>query len=151
MVEGPADRPGRQPRAADVLSGTLESALYVNDLAAAEDFYAGVLGLPVIARGPGRHIFFRVGHSVLLVFDPAATEIPPPAESRIRVPPHGARGPGHYCFAVPPASVDTLMEQLQAKGIAIEQVITWPNGARSFYVRDPSGNSVEFADPALWH
>ena len=26
----------------------------------------------------------------------------------------------------------------------------WPNGARSIYVRDPAGNSLEFAEPALW-
>ena len=34
--------------------------------------------------------------------------------------------------------------------IAIESEITWKNGARSVYFRDPAGNSLEFAEPKLW-
>ena len=33
---------------------------------------------------------------------------------------------------------------------AIEADFRWPNGARSIYVRDPAGNSIELADPAIW-
>ncbi len=57
--------------------GTLESALYTDDLEAAEAFYAGTLGLAVVTRQPGRHVFFRTGASILLVFDPAATALRP--------------------------------------------------------------------------
>ncbi len=131
-------------------SGTLEAALYAADLAAAEAFYAGVLGLPVIARKEGRHVFFRVGGSVLLVFDPAATEVAAPHGAPLPVPPHGARGPGHYCFAVEDAGLTALRAHLEDSGIGIEADFRWPNGARSIYVRDPAGNSVEFADPSLW-
>ena len=28
--------------------------------------------------------------------------------------------------------------------------VTWPNGARSIYFRDPAGNSLECAEPGLW-
>ena len=38
----------------------------------------------------------------------------------------------------------------RAHGIAIEADFEWPNGGRSIYVRDPAGNSVELADPAIW-
>lgn len=129
---------------------TLECALYAADLDAAEAFYGGVIGLAVITRQPGRHVFFRVGASVLLVFDPAATRRPPDPAAPLPVPPHGAEGAGHYCFAVPAASLEHWRGHLTRAGTAIEADFSWPGGARSLYVRDPAGNSVEFADPALW-
>ena len=130
--------------------GTLESALYARDLDAAEAFYAGTLGLAVIARQPGRHVFFAAGDSVLLVFDPEATAAGAPAGARLPVPGHGARGPWHYCFRVAAGALDAWRAHLEAQRIGIEADFTWPNGARSIYVRDPAGNSVEFAPSALW-
>jgi catechol 2,3-dioxygenase-like lactoylglutathione lyase family enzyme len=130
--------------------GTLESALYADDLAAAEAFYAGTLGLAVVVRQPGRHVFFRVGPSILLVFDPSATERPAAPGAHLPVPAHGARGPGHYCLSVAAEALDAWRAHLEAAGVAIEADFRWPNGARSIYVRDPAGNSLEFAEPALW-
>jgi len=139
-----------KPVPASLIEGTLESSLYAKDLDAAEDFYGRILGLPVIGKVKGRHVFFRVGASVLLVFNADATRRPPAPESRLPVPPHGATGAGHYCFAVPGDRLGALREALGSAGVAIEQQVDWPGGARSFYVRDPAGNSVEFADPGLW-
>jgi catechol 2,3-dioxygenase-like lactoylglutathione lyase family enzyme len=130
-------------------SAILESAVYASDLAAAVAFYGGVLGLPVIARVEGRHVFFRVGAGVLLVFDPAATEVPS-ANPALQVPVHGARGPGHVCFAASREEIAGWRKRLTAAGVGIEAEFDWPNGARSLYVRDPGGNSVEFAEPRLW-
>src|SRR5262245_50920711 len=60
--------------AMDEFEGIVETAVYADDLAAAEAFYGGVLGLPVIGREAGRHVFFRVGdRDVLLIFNPATT------------------------------------------------------------------------------
>ena len=95
------------------VNGTLEAALYARDLVAAEAFYAGQLGLAVIGRVEGRHVFFRVGRSVLLVFNPEATRRPPAANARLPVPSHGATGAGHYCFAVTPAALDAWQQYLQ--------------------------------------
>ncbi len=130
--------------------GTLESALYAGDLEAAEAFYAGILGLPVVVRQDGRHVFFRTGGSILLVFDPAATARPAPPGARLPVPAHGAHGPGHFCFSVAAEALDGWRSHLEEAGVAIEADFRWPNGARSIYVRDPAGNSVEFAEPTLW-
>lgn len=127
----------------------LETALYVDDLAAAEAFYGGVLGLDVVTRAEGRHVFFRCGPGMLLVFDPARTAVPP-APGALPVPAHGATGPGHVCFAADAAALDGFLRRFAAAGIAVEADFLWPNGARSIYVRDPAGNSVEFAEPALW-
>lgn len=127
----------------------LEAAVYAADLAGAEAFYAGVLGLPVIGKVEGRHVFFRVGTGVLLVFDPAATEVPS-ANPALPVPTHGARGAGHVCFAASREEIASWRERLVRAGVEIEAEFDWPNGARSLYVRDPGGNSVEFAEPRLW-
>ncbi|WP_333815041.1 VOC family protein [Tabrizicola sp.] len=127
----------------------LETALYARDLAAARAFYGGLLGLPVIAEVAGRHVFFRVGAGVLLVFDPEATEVPS-HNPALPVPVHGARGPGHMCFAATRAEIAVWRERLTAAGVAVEAEFDWPNGARSLYVRDPAGNSVEFAEARLW-
>ena len=127
----------------------LETAGYAADLDAAEAFYGGILGLPVLRRQPGRHVFFRVGSGILLVFNPAATEIVDPA-ARLPVPPHGARGPGHLCFAASRDEIAGWKARLTVAGVAVEAEFDWPNGARSLYVRDPAGNSVEFAEPRLW-
>lgn len=126
----------------------LETALYAEDLDAAEAFYGGLIGLPVVIRVPGRHVFFRVGAAMLLVFDPRATARPP--RSGPPVPPHGAHGPGHMCFTAESDELDAWAKLLPAAGVAIEADFLWPNGARSIYVRDPAGNSIEFAEPRLW-
>jgi catechol 2,3-dioxygenase-like lactoylglutathione lyase family enzyme len=125
------------------IQGVLETALYADDLNAAEAFYHGVLGLDVLFRAEGRHVFFQCGTGVVLVFDPAATR----AEEHL---PHGAEGPGHAAFAVRHDDLDPWKAHLTAHGIAIETGKTWPGGGRSLYVRDPAGNSIEFATPDLW-
>ncbi|BBU57835.1 bleomycin resistance protein [Mameliella alba] len=134
---------------APTLTGVLEAAIYVDDLDATEEFYGGILGLEKIIRVEGRHVFFRCGASVVLAFIAEATEQPPKAGA-LPVPPHGARGPGHLCFSVPGTDLDAMVARLTDNGIGIESDFNWPHGPRSVYVRDPAGNSVEFADPALW-
>ena len=131
-------------------SGILETVLYAPDLAAAEAFYSRVLGLVPFVRQPGRHVFFRCGEQVLLVFAPDATEVPPPPGA-LPVPTHGARGPGHVCFRASAAELDRWRTHLEAQGVAIEQDFVWPaSGGRSIYFRDPAGNSIEFAEPRIW-
>ena len=120
--------------------------LYADDLEAMAAFYGGEIGLAEVTRQPGRHVFFRVAGGMLLIFRPSASE--QPATSRQPVPVHGARGPGHMCFAAP--DIEVWVRYLTERAIEIEAQITWPNGARSVYVRDPAGNSVEFAEPHLW-
>ncbi len=131
------------------LSHILEAAVYAEDLDAAEAFYGGVLGLERISRVSDRHVFFRLGSGVVLVFNPALTA-EPPANPKLPVPPHGAHGPGHLCLAAERAEIDGWRAHLEAAGVAIEADFEWPHGARSIYFRDPAGNSLEIAEPALW-
>jgi len=129
----------------------LESALYCPDLDAAERFYRDVIGLELIARRPGRHVFLRCGEGVVLLFDPDTTAAPAPAAGRgVPVPPHGARGPGHLAFRVPERDVERWRARLAELGVPLEAEVRWPGGGTSLYVRDPAGNSIELATGALW-
>lgn len=131
------------------ITGVLETALYADDLDAARRFYGGVLGLSEIMSLAGRHVFFRTGPGVLLVFRAEASRAPHPPGA-LPVPSHGAVGAGHVCFAVPEAGMEAMAAHLIAAGVTIESDFRWPSGVRSIYVRDPAGNSVEFASPRLW-
>lgn len=132
------------------LEGILETAIYAVDLDAAEAFYGGVLGLEKATRHGNRHLFYRCGGGMLLIFNPDETAEPVPAGA-LPVPSHGATGPGHVCFRVRGERMDRIIERLQEAGVAIESDFRWPNGARSIYFRDPAGNSLECAEPRLWN
>ena len=131
------------------IEGILETALYVDDLDEAEAFYGTTLGLVKITRQSDRHIFFRCGPGVLLVFNREETVKPAPAEA-LPVPSHGTVGSGHACFRVAAENLDAMVQSLRAAGVSIEADFLWPNGARSIYFRDPAGNSLECAEPGLW-
>ncbi|NAZ35818.1 VOC family protein [Rubellimicrobium sp. CFH 75288] len=127
----------------------LETAIYVDDLDAAQAFYRDVIGLEEIRREGDRHVFFRCGPGVFLVFRPEVTERGP-EPGALPIPPHGARGPGHTCFAAEPDGIEAWRDRLGRAGVAIEQEIAWPKGGRSLYFRDPAGNSLEIAEAVLW-
>lgn len=131
-------------------SGILETVLYARDLDTTEAFYRDALGMTPFAKAAGRHVFYRCGNQVLLIFNPDATSVPPKPGS-LPVPPHGATGAGHVCFRASADEIDRWRAVLEAKGIAIEADFTWPAGGRSIYFRDPAGNCLEFAEPAIWN
>jgi len=87
---------------------------------------------------------------VLLIFNAEATRIPLAPDARLPVPPHGAVGEGHLCFAASADEIAGWKAHLEAKKIVIESEFEWPQGGRSLYIRDPSGNSIEFAEPRIW-
>jgi catechol 2,3-dioxygenase-like lactoylglutathione lyase family enzyme len=130
-------------------AGILETVLYARDLGAAETFYRDVLGLEPFARTAGRHLFYRCGDQVLLLFNPETTEVPP-APGTLPVPPHGARGHGHVCFRASAAELDAWVARLAAKSVPVEADFEWPSGGRSVYFRDPAGNCLELAEPRIW-
>jgi catechol 2,3-dioxygenase-like lactoylglutathione lyase family enzyme len=127
------------------IKAVIETAIYVDDLDDAEDFYQRVLGLRVITKEPGHHVFFQVGEaSVLLAFL---------AESTLKgdqLPPHGATGPGHFALGIDAESFDAWRKLLQGHGVTIEKEVEWPKGGQSLYFRDPAGNSVELVTPGVW-
>jgi catechol 2,3-dioxygenase-like lactoylglutathione lyase family enzyme len=131
--------PARPP-----LRHVLETVLYVDDLDEAARFYGGVLGLEEASRKPGVFVFYRLARQMLLLFDAEA------AKRSVAVPPHGAQGAGHVAFAVADADLESWTRHLVIHGVALEAEVDWPNGGRSFYFRDPAGNSLEIAAPSIW-
>ncbi len=133
-------------------SAILESALYVDDLDAAEEFYRDVLGLEVHRprRRPARLLPLRRRRAAAVQRRGDRSS----AGARTR----GCRcrrmarvGDGHLCFAASGGRDRPLEGAIcRRKGIAIEADFEWPNGGRSIYFRDPSGNSLEFAEPRIW-
>jgi catechol 2,3-dioxygenase-like lactoylglutathione lyase family enzyme len=127
------------------VNGVLESCLYVDDLAAAEQFYREVLGLAFVGRQDGRHVFFRCGDHMLLVFDPRGV-----GRQDSETPAHGARGSSHIAFAVNAQDLDAWRRHLTRHQVAIEKIVDWPQGGQSIYFRDPAGNSLELAPGCIW-
>ena len=127
----------------------LETVLYAADLDAIETFYTDILGLEMVHRDPLRQVFFRCGNAMLLVFNPDVTRLPP-TDSGLPIPAHGSKGTGHVCFRASAEEIEEWIVRLKAAEIAIEVDMEWPQGGRSIYFRDPSGNGLEFAEPRIW-
>jgi len=127
------------------LESVLETCLYVDDLAGAERFYQQTLGLAFVSRQDGRHVFFRIGRRMLLLFDPRQSN-----DAASTLPRHGTSGSGHVAFAVKQSDLPAWKTRLSEAGVAIEQTVEWPTGGRSIYFRDPAGNSLELTSPAIW-
>ncbi|MGI9379712.1 MAG: VOC family protein [Methyloligellaceae bacterium] len=127
----------------------LETALYVDDLDAAEHFYVDILGFKKYARVGNRHLFLKLDTQMLLIFNPQVTMEPSDAQ-KLPVPVHGTTGDGHVCFTGTATEISDWKGHLEANKVTIESDFHWPSGGRSIYFRDPSGNSLEFAEPSIW-
>ena len=121
-----------------------ETVLYAEDLQAVKPFYEEILGLDLIEES-SLFLVFRLSESVLLIFNAKESQV----EGR-GIPHHGTSGQGHIAFAVSQEAIPVWKAQFEKYGIEIEKEVTWSPGATGLYVRDPAGNSVEFAPSTLW-
>jgi catechol 2,3-dioxygenase-like lactoylglutathione lyase family enzyme len=133
-----------------VPDGILETVVYCPDLDAARVFYEQVVGLKILSIEPQRHLFYKVGNSMLLLFNPENTSKAKVEIGGQQIPLHGASGASHFAFQVQHERFDAIKANLEKYGIAVESEIDWPGGGHSIYCRDPAGNSVEFATRSLW-
>ena len=123
-----------------------ETVLYAPDVRAAAAFYSETLGLRPLEEPDELAAVFRLDDGgVLLVFDPSRSSVPGRP-----VPSHGANGAGHVAFSVAEGRLDEIAAELRERDVEIEQEITWGEGGRSLYVRDPAGNSVELIEGEAW-
>jgi catechol 2,3-dioxygenase-like lactoylglutathione lyase family enzyme len=128
------------------LVGILETALYhrPGQREAMERFYGEVLGLRAVTSWPDG-VAFRLGDGVLLLFDAEAV-----SANRDEATRHGAAGPGHACLRAARGDYEAWKAHLPGAGVTIDEETTWRNGRRSFYFRDPAGNSLEIAEDDIW-
>jgi catechol-2,3-dioxygenase len=117
------------------VTGVSELVLEVLDLEAAEEFYATVLGLPVVERWPDRDAIWVMagGRTRIGLWRPQVGL---------------ARGRGgihvHYALHLAEEHYDAAVERLRAHGLAVEQhTFAGYADSRAAYVDDPDGNVVE--------
>lgn len=126
-----------------------ETALYVEDLVRAGQFYREVMGLPVLAEDERFRAFDVNGRQILLLFRRGASveavELPGG-----RIPGHDGAGPVHAGFAVEASELAAWEDHLGRHGVAVESRMAWPRGGRSLYFRDPDGHLLELLTPGVW-
>jgi len=127
-----------------------ETCLYADDLEKAEQFYSELMGFELVMKEKERHIFYKCENSMLLIFNPHHTSNEQTEVNGKPVPLHGARGPGHIAFSVKSDDYIDWKTKLRNQNIEIESEIDWPGNARSFYFRDPAGNSLEIITGDIW-
>lgn len=131
------------------LNAVLETALYVDDLARAKEFYESRMGLSLL-RADNRMCAFDVGgRDVLLLFQRGASAQTMTVPGGT-IPPHDGQGPLHIAFAIAADELQAWEERLETSGIAIEGRTIWQRGGTSLYFRDPDGHLLELATPGLW-
>ncbi|MEM9146596.1 MAG: VOC family protein [Pseudomonadota bacterium] len=128
----------------------LEASLYAQNLDESERFYRKTIGLDLITRSGDRHLAFRCGPTVLVVFNRRLSIQRPVMGARAPVPPHGTQGPGHVCFSVYADQIPMWIDRLTRERVRIEADFAWPTGGRSVFFRDPDQNCIELAEPRIW-
>jgi catechol 2,3-dioxygenase-like lactoylglutathione lyase family enzyme len=144
------DSPDQQPDDDLRVTGVIETTLCCPDLDAAESFYTEVLNFEVFAKDEGRHLFFRCGNGMFLLFNPEHTAVKVTTVGDAQMPLHGTTGAGHVAFRAGAEEIEAWKQRLEAHGVPIESEITWPEGGTSIFFRDPAGNCLEFTTPITW-
>src|SRR5262245_50562196 len=138
------------------VTGIIETALYLADLARAADLYRNLFHFETLLESDRLVALDVAGRSVLLLFPAGRTTnsvtIPGgmiPGHGDAQVNEHGG-SPGHLAFAINSDEVASWKERLAAENVPLESVVTWPTGAISLYFRDLDQNLVELLTPGFW-
>ena len=116
------------------VSGVNELVLEVVDLEAAENFYARILGLPVVERWSDREaVWVMAGTNTRIgLWKP-------------QVGLAGGRGGIHVHFAmrIDDSDYDAAVHHLRSRGLHVHEERFDETDSRACYVTDPDGNVVE--------
>lgn len=131
------------------LKRIIETAVYVDDLDRARQFYGEVLELDEMLETKSLIAYDVSKISVLLVFKRGAsarTQVLPGGT----IPPHDGSGLLHICFAIDAEDLADWETRLREHNIAIESRMMWERGGTSIYFRDPDGHLLELMTPGNW-
>ena len=131
------------------VAGVSETALYVKDVERAARFYEDVLKFRRLA-GDDRFCGLRIASGQVLIVFRKGGSLAPITKSGGVIPGHDGDGQLHLAFSILPAEFADWEKHVREKGVAIESVVDWGEGLRSFYFRDPDGHLIELATPGLW-
>jgi catechol 2,3-dioxygenase-like lactoylglutathione lyase family enzyme len=127
----------------------VETCIYSPDLKNMKDFYVNSLGLDLVSEEEGRHVFLKVGKSMLLIFNPQNTRL----AANSTFPTHGTIAPPssiHFALEIEQGDYEAARNILTQNGISIEKEMSWGSGGKSMYFRDPVGNLVEIVTKGQW-
>lgn len=130
------------------IAGVIETAVYVDDLERAREFYEGTLMLNVMFEDE-RIRAYKVGRSAFLLFKRGASDKNTVMKIG-NIPAHDGTGQLHMAFAISADELPAWETLLDEHGVEIEGRVQWPKGGTSIYFRDPDGNLLELATPGLW-
>lgn len=131
------------------ITGLLETALYVEDMAQSVRFFREVMGLSTMVENDKLTAFDAGNHGVLLIFRRGGSIADLPNDGGV-IPGHDGAGPLHMAFAIPADSYDAWRNHLRSAGVVERGEMRWKGGGRSFYFEDPDGHVLEVATPGLW-
>src|SRR3954467_4299576 len=117
------------------VNGILETALYVADPAVTVAFYRRIFGFGPLLESERLVALDVAGKHVLLLFRTGATGEPFDTGGGV-IPAHAGVPPTPFAFSIAAEDVEPWKAKLEAEGVVVESVVTWPRGAKSIYFRD---------------
>ncbi len=131
------------------VTGILETALHVEDVARSREFYQNIFGFPVL-QGDDRFCALSVADKqVLLLFKKGGSTEPITIPGGV-IPPHDGDGHLHFAFSILAADLPGWEARLRDHNVAIESRVHWDRGGTSIYFRDPDGHLAELVTPGIW-
>lgn len=131
------------------LKRIIETALYVNNLDIAKEFYAKTFQLEVMVESDVL-VALNIGDQNTLLLFKRGASLHTKYLSGGEIPHHDANGRIHVCFAIDKQDLPDWKERLARCGIPLEGRTEWPKGGSSIYFRDPDENLVELLTPGCW-
>lgn len=131
------------------VTGVLETALYVEDLPRAIQFYQTIFHFDVLVSNDRICAMSVAGKQVFLLFKKGGSDNPLKTDGGV-IPPHGGTGNLHMAFSIATAEFESWKKWLQQNSVAIESYVNWTEGGRSLYFRDPDNHVIELATPGTW-
>jgi catechol 2,3-dioxygenase-like lactoylglutathione lyase family enzyme len=131
------------------VTGVLETALYVDDLPRAKQFYQNIFHFETLFSDHRICALSVAGKQVLLLFKKGASMQPLPSWGGV-IPPHDGDGNLHMAFSIAATEFENWEKWLQQNNVAIESKVNWQEGGRSLYFRDPDQHVIELATPGTW-
>jgi catechol 2,3-dioxygenase-like lactoylglutathione lyase family enzyme len=132
------------------IGSVLETSLYVADLDRSVAFYRRVLGLQPASEPISRMCALSITPDQVLLLFRKRGSLQPTVTPHGTIPPTDGDGFLHVAFFIPASQFDVWQDHLRRSGVAIESLVTWPEGGRSIYFRDPDNHVIELKT-SNWH
>jgi catechol 2,3-dioxygenase-like lactoylglutathione lyase family enzyme len=130
----------------------LETALYVEDMGRAVEFYRRLFGFAVLTKSkePDRLTALDIGKTQILLLCKKGASLRAVTTPGGDIPPCDGSGNSHLAFPIEASELKDWEKWLAENAVVIESTVRWDRGGQSLYFRDPDGNLLELATPGVW-